>query len=79
MRFQRLIDGERIVKKFTAGHVGMDVGLGVLGAIPIPWMGTMSVGAAIAAQAPLIYKPMVGKLCDLYGVKPGKRLRATLI
>jgi hypothetical protein len=46
----------------------MDVGIGAIGLIPLPWLGTVSLLAAIGIQGPLIYQPLVRKLQKLYGL-----------
>jgi hypothetical protein len=67
----RFEEAELIVRAYTRRHILIDVGVGGIGLLPIPFLGTTSVVSAIGVQAPLIYQPMVRKLGALYGLGSG--------
>lgn len=77
VRLKRLTRAQAIVTRYSRRHVVLDLGLGAIGSMPSPWMGTASVGAAVALQAPVIYQPMVRQLCALYGVPTTDRMKKT--
>jgi hypothetical protein len=57
---------EAIISDYTRRHVLMDVGIGAVGLLPIPWLGTASLLAAISIQGPAVYHPLARKLQALY-------------
>jgi hypothetical protein len=60
---------EEVIASYAAGHAALDVGIGIAGIIVgtfVPFGGTAAMVASLAAQAPLIYQPMVQDLAKIY-------------
>lgn len=70
----RLTSIDAIVAKYMKRHVGMDVGIGVAGLVPLPGAGKAALVVALAAQAPLVYQPMVKQISALYARPPDRYL-----
>lgn len=62
----RLAAIDKIVSRYMRRHIGMDVGIGLAGLIPLPGVGTSALVASLALQTPLVYQPMVKKISTLY-------------
>ncbi len=60
---------EDIIRHWATKHAQMDIAVGVLGLIPM--MAIPALATAIAAQAPLIYRPMAKELAAIYTVEEG--------
>jgi hypothetical protein len=72
MQTQRLREAESIIDSYSVKHMTMDVGIGVLGLLPVPFLGTAALLTTIGAQAPVIYQPMVRKIGTLYAQTPNE-------
>lgn len=59
---------EQIIQNYAKLHAGVDVGIGIVGLLPGAAIPALIAG--IAAQAPLIYKPMAKDLSAVYTVDP---------
>jgi hypothetical protein len=58
---------EAVIQSWAKKHAQMDIAVGLLGIVP--FMAIPALGAAIAAQAPLIYQPMARELEAVYTVQ----------
>jgi uncharacterized protein (DUF697 family) len=67
---ERNAKAHKIISRYAKAHAAMDVGIGLMAFIPIPFAGTAALVAAILAQAPLIYTPMTKELAQLYASAP---------
>ncbi len=65
-------DVEALILSYATGHAAMDVGIGLLGFIPIPGAGLAATVAAIGIQSPAIYKPMAKEIASIYGRNPDR-------
>jgi hypothetical protein len=65
---QRNVDAKEIIRKYAQRHAAMDVAIGAAGffGLAIP-----ALIAAIAAQSPIIYRPMAEELARAYNVERG--------
>lgn len=58
-----------VIERYAKRHRFMDVGIGIAGLF-IPGGGIIAALASIAAQAPLIYQPLVKELSHIYAATP---------
>jgi hypothetical protein len=74
----RLEDRNRIARELIANyankHAKMDVVVGIFGLFP--FLSIPALGAAIAAQSPLIYQPLARDLANVYMAQPGELEKA---
>jgi hypothetical protein len=56
---------EKVIASYAIGHAGMDVAIGIIGTL-VPFGGTGAMIVSLAAQAPLVYQPMVKELAKIY-------------
>jgi uncharacterized protein (DUF697 family) len=74
----RLEDRNRIAREFISNyankHAKMDIAVGVVGLFP--FLSIPALGAAIAAQSPLIYQPLARDLANVYMAEPGELEKA---
>ena len=68
---ERADQATTVISSYVAKHTAMDVAIGILGTF-IPFGGLASMGVSIAAQAPVIYQPMVKDLAKIYSKSPDK-------
>jgi uncharacterized protein (DUF697 family) len=57
------------IRSYANRHAKMDVAVGLLGLIPP--LGIPALAGAIAAQSPLIYRPLASDLAKIYMAQPG--------
>jgi uncharacterized protein (DUF697 family) len=57
---------ESKIESFAIGHATMDALIGAVGFLPVPGAAPASMIAAIALQAPLIYKPLSKEIAAIY-------------
>ncbi|HWS84602.1 MAG TPA: hypothetical protein VN207_10125, partial [Ktedonobacteraceae bacterium] len=62
---------EQIISNYAADHTIMDVVIGAVGLL-FPGGGIAAMVASIAAQAPVIYLPMVKELAKVYSASPDR-------
>ena len=56
---------EQVIAGYAAGHAIADVAVGLIGTF-VPFGGTGAMIVSLAAQAPLVYQPMVKDLAKIY-------------
>ena len=64
----------RVINNYAAGHAVMDVVIGAAGFL-VPGGGVAAMLASLAAQAPVIYSPMVKSLARIYSATPDQFTR----
>jgi hypothetical protein len=60
----------KVIAKYAAKHAKMDVVIGLAGFIPIPGAALAALAASLVAQIPLVYRPMIIKLAEIYSAPP---------
>ncbi|MBV9691055.1 MAG: hypothetical protein JO202_15260 [Ktedonobacteraceae bacterium] len=64
----------QVINNYAAGHALMDVVIGAAGLL-VPGGGVAAMLASLAAQAPVIYSPMVRSLARIYSATPDQFTR----
>jgi len=64
----------QVINNYAAGHAAIDVIIGAAGLL-VPGGGVAAMLASLAAQAPIIYSPMVKSLARIYSAEPDQFTR----